>query len=1184
MSRTRRGGFLLVMVAGFLTLLALTAVALLGLARLQGASSGLAKAAAQARLAADSGLAYAAGRLWESTDRFPGAPRLGDAAFDLNASRRPAVANRGDDWHYRAYDRDDGSWFADQQGPVPLDWLDPPLPSTDHPSYAHGESWKDADGDGLFDAGAEPWDDADGNGRRDVYSGRLRGPGGSGPRFRLRIEVGPEAKLPVNSRPDPDDPHHAALLDWVNRLGAVLGVADIVAVPASGGVPLLWSDVGDRLFAAYPEGGWRRIEELKGVLGENAYRALRRFLTTASPLSPEYHLGLVTRKEEDGTGPGGGDANETLRMGLLNLNAAPMRLLEASLRFRRTFGADRIAHALYDAADATDPHTGLSYIVFPHVVILHPPEAFRAAAGLATRVRVTGGFRSRHELFRYIDWRKQTWFPNEIPHKAFGMAMTYPAEGYQNVKADATFASFFDQRPREAPAALTTLDVDRFVRTADGHYPGSMRQREAVPLVPRPFSLQKPADPYEGGQPFDGGGPAVSDTFSWSLGAASAFDIASGVFSEGSLAFEAEGSCRVGECVLLETQEDFQNLGGRPAPWGPPDANPAETRRTIRGLQVKGGPSLSTSGAPASLDVVTLQSYPRDTFDPGDFLPSPTRGGVTLAHAPQDYLAPTGGGAQASFGYLAGGTAFPDAADIEAQQAWAGAGFGVYPVWRNGSDSGTETYRDANLQWMRDVFVTSGPFGTTLSGNNRYSFYQEGSNNPNGLPPLPAGSVQVPAMFMDDPWDQVTVSTGDFRAITNLVFHFTYTGPLTGGYGTPSAPGEVKVFELATSRNPVTPAQTGAGTQMRLFKRADGSWTLDFLNGSLVTIDPLNPNSKWMWYVNSWGSWLAEPDVVEGHRQAFTGFFKPPPVPGGDPEGTVPRDPSWEESGAVHRISVFYFAQDLDDGPPQYPPSLVRCGVLIDGQTVVDHVWTRRLNAPCLPFRPAGYDPRAAPYPSAEMFYRLGPEDPLNGAPLTGDGRRILDVTFNRCTDVIFATAPGGDNPDAGSAFGAVQAAHDAYRALPRDFFRRKGTFSSARYVLPEGMSLREAAWGGVIPQSIWENVGSPQDALKLSLNAWSENDSPVGTASLIARRMPADEAGRETFYLPLGTSANPWGRAKVRSFSFDASFDVSDWSLNGQPLADAPALEEIWLSFRTPIRWLDGAGRAVPGAASGEQ
>lgn len=1182
MTRARGSGFLLVMVAGFLTLLALISASFLAAVRLQGAASRLTAATMEARLAAEAGLAYAAGRLWESTDPFPGAPRLGDAAFDVNASRKQAVANRGDDWRYRAYDLDDGSWFADQQGAIPVDWLDPPLLSTDHPSYAHGEAWED-DGDALFEAG-EKWLDADGNGRRDVYSGRLRGKGPAGTRFRLRVEAGAEAKIPINSRPDPTNPLHLSLVEFVNRLGAVLGVSPVSFETLGGsGVPLVWSDVGDRIFAAYPEGGWGRVGDLRSVLPEGEYRALRRFVTTASPFAAERFMTLFSQRLKDGDEAGGGITGTSASPGMLNLNTAPVRLLEAFLRYRRAAATDRVAHALFDAAsDVVDPHTGTSYTAYPGIVILHPAEAFRAAAGLSARMRVSGGFRSRLELFRFIDWQKQTWFPNGIMHAAIPAA--YPSEGYQNVKADMTFASFFDQRVREAPAALATYDVDRFVRTAPGHYPGSGRQREQVPLSGRPASIRKPVAPYQGGQPFDGGGsPSVADFFAWCLGPPSAFDVLSSAASSEGHAVTAEGSCRVGECVHIGLQEDFQNLGGRPVPWGPPDANPPETRVTTRGIRVRGAPSFSTtSGMSEALDVVTIPLYPRETFDPGAFYESAAPGGVTLAHAPQDYLAPTGGRFQARFEYLTSDGLLPDL-EIESQQVWAGAGFSVFPVRREMSDSLSEKYRGANAEGMRAVFNGSTPFGVTLGGNDRYSFYQVNANNPSDLLALPAGRVDVPAAFMDDAYDPTVVSTGDFQAITNLVFHLTYTGPLTGSYGSREDPTKSLVFTIQTSPNEMIQHQ-GGGTRVRLWKRADGAWVLEFLNGTLVTIDPLNQGRRYVWSVNSWGSWLPEPDVVEGHTQRFTGFYKPPPAPGGEPENTVPRDPSWEETAAVHRITFFYFARDADAGTPQYPPTAVRCGVLIDGQTVIDHVWARAPNAPCLPFRPDGYDPRAAPYPSAEMFYRLGPSDLLNGLDLAQDGRRILDVSFSRCADVVFATAPGGDNPDTGSAFGAVKSAHNAYRAWPRDFFRRKGDFSSARYVLPEPMVLGEANWGGVIPQLIWERLASPEKAMALSLHAWREDGSLAGTIPLVMREMGVDQAGGEKFYLPLGSRADPLGRGRIRAVSFDAAFDVSGWNANNQPLTDAPALEEMWLFFRTPIRWLDGAGKALDNATTQQE
>lgn len=1177
MTRTERDGLLLVMVAGMLTLLGLTAAAFLHTVHLTGLSARAAAATAEVRLAAESGLVYAAGRLWESTDRFPGAPRLGEPGFDVNASRRPAVVNRGDDWHYRAYDRDDGAWMADSDGPVPVDWLDPPPTQTLHPSYAHGEPWEDLDGNALHDSG-EPWNDADGNGRRDVHSVRLRGASPGGMRVRLRVEAGADAKIPINVSPDVDSPHLAPVRAWVNRLGAVLGISR-VDVECENGVVLAWSDVGDRLFAAFPAGGWTRVEDLKTIFSEDEYRAIRRFVTTASPLMPALHLTLQTDKPGDGSGDPVGTSSA---IGVLNLNVAPLRLLEAALRYRRTSALDRVAHGLVDAAETIDPHTELPYTAYPSVVILHPPEALRAAAGLAARARATGGFRSRLELFRFIDWQKETWFPNDIVH-AIDPSYAYPSEGYQNVKVDATFASFFDQRPREVPAGLATYDVDRFVRTAPGHYPGSGRQRELAPLVSEPPLLTKPTTPYTGDQPWNGGGSTVSDDVNWTLAPPLSFDILSlSSAGEGTPEARAEGSCQVGQTVFLFTQEDFQNLAGYPPPWGNPNVLPG-SRLTTRGLRVQGAPTYTTSGTPTTLDVVTFPLYPRETFDPGSFMESVGPGGVALAHAPQDYLSPTDGLFQARFAYLAGETSFPDDSDIEKQQAWSGTGFNLFPVFR---DTSIEKYRSENIAGMISVFTTSTPFGTTLLNPNRYSFYQSDVSNPNGLPELPAGRVPVPAAFMGKSgYDPTPVGDGDFQALTNLVFHFTYTGPLSPTYGTPDNVFSTFVFALETANSTASIVNLGGSSRMSLWKRADGGWSLEFRNGSIYTIKPDEPEVRYLWHVNSWGAWIQDPNmspdnkIKEGHTQRFVGFHKPPPAPGQPPDVTSPRDPSWEDAPAVHRITVYYFAEDADAGAPQYPPTRVRCGVFVDGQHVVDHTWTRVLSAPCLPFDHAQYDPRAAPYPSAELFYRIGPAGPIGpsglGLDLTGDGRRILDVTFSRATDVVFATAPGDrDNPKADEAVASAQTAHDAYRAAPRDFFQRKGAFSSARYVLPSPMTLSEANWGGILPQVLWEGLSSPESALLLTLYGHDAEDALVGTIPLTLRKMPTEAAGAEAFFLPMGSPRAPLGRDRIAAFSFDASFDVSGWSAAGEPLTETPALDELWIAFKTPIRWRDAGGR----------
>lgn len=157
---TARRGIALVLIVGVLSLLTLAALGLAAVVQISVAASGARELRDAARLAAASGMDYAAARLVHE-----GYPR-----------RALAPAGRADDW-------------------------------TREPAYAHGEPWTDADGDVAWDAG-EPCIDLDGDGRWSDWTVRLRRGNGPAPRFALWIES-PEGRIPVN----------AGFLDGANRNG-----------------------------------------------------------------------------------------------------------------------------------------------------------------------------------------------------------------------------------------------------------------------------------------------------------------------------------------------------------------------------------------------------------------------------------------------------------------------------------------------------------------------------------------------------------------------------------------------------------------------------------------------------------------------------------------------------------------------------------------------------------------------------------------------------------------------------------------------------------------------------------------------------------------------------------------------------------------------------------------------------
>lgn len=239
--RASLAGFALVLVAGLLTFLLLSAAFFMQWARAAGLS-GASSAARQAALAAESGLAYAAARL--PRDPWPLFART--------------VENRGDDWTAR----EDLSPAAG--GP------------SLNPSYAHGEHWRDqgTDPDGACNPAYDDLTgrvDLDGDGRFSAWTGRLRAV-----RFSLRIESS-GSKLPLNGGNTAPPFHnwlaglsHRGLAHALNNLGALLlpqGHPRRLDLPNTGSAgDIAYSLLGDDLIANRPPGGYRDPAQVARVL------------------------------------------------------------------------------------------------------------------------------------------------------------------------------------------------------------------------------------------------------------------------------------------------------------------------------------------------------------------------------------------------------------------------------------------------------------------------------------------------------------------------------------------------------------------------------------------------------------------------------------------------------------------------------------------------------------------------------------------------------------------------------------------------------------------------------------------------------------------------------------------------------------------------------------------------------
>ncbi len=317
-------GVAIVLAAGMLSLLALLAALIAGVARISGPAAARGTAALRASLAAESGLEYAAARLSR------------EAGFPLP----PAgwrQASRGDDWNPRL------------PHPAPPGASDP----WHYPSYRHGEGWAetiplkgdglDNDRDGTVDEpdegiallspGEAPAVDPDGNGKVTAWTGRMRG---AGPRFALRIDC-PEGKLPVNAgfldhrSGDLTHPYHKGIAHALDNLGAVLNLSGTrtfkAGAPLGSGEPVVLSSLGTDLMTARPPGGYPDLAAAGELLALRGYTSgdIARVLTylDAGP----YELPCEAGRAAPGDGTYFPDSPH------VNLKVAPREVLESLFRY-----------------------------------------------------------------------------------------------------------------------------------------------------------------------------------------------------------------------------------------------------------------------------------------------------------------------------------------------------------------------------------------------------------------------------------------------------------------------------------------------------------------------------------------------------------------------------------------------------------------------------------------------------------------------------------------------------------------------------------------------------------------------------------------------------------------------------------------------------------------------------------
>ncbi len=334
-SRRKQSGIALVLITGLLTLFAFLGLATIGTARFSAAAARAVLSGRSAMCAAESGLEYAAARLWE------------DPSTPADTGQAASATNRCDDWTQRTH------------GPH-------------NPSYGRGDGWKD-DGDGAYIPGTQdsaiprsPMD-LDRDGKFDAWSGRLRGNEGAfSNTFSLRIvcaqalvclnsgELGlPSGDqdmdgLPNGSDPDylPDSdanglPDHCDpafhgnlhLVNLLNNLGAVLKLSDVhpepyAPPPASpqaeaallGTVAV--SDLGKKVVTNRPPGGYRSVEDLRAFLPAADYDAVALFLGTVGETAPISAGPSFSAPE-----------GAFIRMSRLDFNHVSVEILEAALRY-----------------------------------------------------------------------------------------------------------------------------------------------------------------------------------------------------------------------------------------------------------------------------------------------------------------------------------------------------------------------------------------------------------------------------------------------------------------------------------------------------------------------------------------------------------------------------------------------------------------------------------------------------------------------------------------------------------------------------------------------------------------------------------------------------------------------------------------------------------------------------------
>lgn len=540
MNERDRDGIALVFASGLVVLLSLLAVFLVSM-------NGSIEAAARSgllsvgtRLAAESGLHYAAGRLLQD----PGYPvSILDAASALHDTR-------GDDWTFR-------------------DGVGEPLAGCAHVSYNHGEPWTD-DGDGLREP-AEPFADLDGDGRFTVRSGRLRGPGPDGA-FSLKI-VSAGALYPVNA--SANSMNDRWLIRLGDNLGSVLfGPGEIPgrfdqAHTAGGtaGEPIRVSHLGRHLLGeeTYPQEdadadgvvdlgrpakGYADLAEIRQVLLANGYEP-----RTADRILRYMDLGPYDPvASKTGSLPG-----YTTMPALELANASPEMLQALLLYYAHRVDGLSGAGLGFDLPYPRSSGSAVSRRYSNVGVMIYPDEAAAAAAWIAQFRRTPG--RSSWRAFRERFWNEAAR-PDRGDLFAADTA-PLPERGkwaWARAKADSVYDALSPETSLN-PQSGRTWGMEPFPPEPDG----IKRLTETIrwgnlctPRYPAAEGASWPSSPYA---------PAEADVCfraPATLAPATRYIVES---LSGAGAAPLRGVLRAGERLEFTAQADFErdHVGGRPA-------------------------------------------------------------------------------------------------------------------------------------------------------------------------------------------------------------------------------------------------------------------------------------------------------------------------------------------------------------------------------------------------------------------------------------------------------------------------------------------------------------------------------------------------------------------------------------------------------------------------------------------